>query len=238
MVDTKQPFRFIGHGVYSMAEAGRLTKVPVPTLKRWARGYDFIYRGKTRHSPPIVGTGLEQRGEEPIFEFRDIMEMRFLFAFRKAGVSWRTIRLVAAKVHQHVQHTHPFATKIFRTDGRRILLQLISKDETDRELVDLLSDQYEWDKVVEAYLVGEKVEFNDVEEPVRWWPLGPERQVVVDPVRSFGAPIVPREGVQTFILARAVAIEGDAEYVAKWYDVDVAAVRDAIDFENGDRAAQ
>ena len=237
MVEIAARFRFIGHGVYSMAEAGRLTGVSVRNLRRWARGYSYVYQGRTRRSPPIIGTGIAQREAEPILEFRDIIEIRFLSAFRKAGVSWNVIRRVADRVHQVIQHTHPFATRVFRTDGRTILLELISGDRADHRLVDLLRDQYEWERLVEAHLVAEKVEFSDAEEPIRWWPLGPDRRVVVDPARAFGAPIVAREGVQTYLLAKAAGIEGDAALVADWYHVDLDAVRDAIDFENGLRAA-
>ncbi len=237
MAEKKTSFQFIGRGVYTMAEAGRLTGVPVPNLDRWARGYHYTHQGRERYSPPIIGTGLEERGGEPILDFRDIMEIRFLSAFRKEGVSWSVIRRVAAKVHVALKFTHPFATKLFRTDGRTILLELISKDEEDHRLVDLLRDQYEWERVVKAHLVDEKVEFSDGQEPIRWWPLGEERRVVVDPARAFGAPIVAKEGVQTYLLAKAVAVEGDVDFVAEWYNVEREAISDAIDFENGLRAA-
>jgi len=220
-----------------MAEACRLTGVSVQNLRRWARGYNYLYRGRERHSPPIIGTGLDQRGPEPILEFRDIVEARFLSAFRRFGVSWSVIRRVAARVHDVLKQTHPFATKLFRTDGRTILLELVSRDETDHRLVDLLHDQYEWERVVKAYLVEERVEFSAAEEPIRWWPLGDDRHVVVDPARAFGAPIVPHEGVQTYLLAKAVGVEGDVDFVAHWYVVKPEAVRDAVAFENGLRAA-
>lgn len=237
MAERVQPFRFIGHGVYTMADAGRLTGVSVRNLRRWARGYNYVYQGRTRHSPPIIGTGLQARGDDPILEFRDIIEVRFLSAFRKAGVSWNVIRRIAARVHQAIQHTHPFATRVFRTDGRTILLELISEDRADHRLVDLLRDQYEWERVVTPYLVLERVEFSETEEPIRWWPLGRDRQVVVDPARAFGAPIVDTEGVQTYVLAKAVGVEGDVTLVADWYNVRAEAVRDAVAFENGLRAA-
>lgn len=230
-------FRYIGRGVYTIAEAGRLTGVPAATLNRWTRGYSYIYRGKERISPPIIGTGLSDRGRDPILEFQDIIEARFLSAFRKLGVSWSVIRRVAGKVHHALQQTHPFATRIFRTDGRNILLELISADEQDHRLVDILHDQYEWDRIVDSYLVGERVEFSDADIPIRWWPLGPDREVVVDPERAFGAPIVAREGVQTYLLAKAMGIENDADFVAHWYAVSVGAVRDAVSFETGVRAA-
>lgn len=238
MVEAAHSFRFIGQGVYSMAEAGRLTKVPVRNLERWARGYRYTYRGIDRYSPPIIGSGRHERDGVPILEFRDIMEVRFLSAFRRAGVSWNVIRRVAGRVQQHIKHTHPFATRVFRTDGRHILLELITRDDRDHRLVDLISDQYEWNRVVGTLLVAERVEFSEEDEPIRWWPLGPHRNVVVDPARAFGAPIVAVEGVQTYLLARAQALENNIEFVAHWYQVTSQAVRDAVDFENGARATR
>jgi len=237
MTEVNSEFRLIGRGVYSLSEASRLSGVPVKTLHRWAQGYRYTRRGQQRFSEAILGTGLQQRDDEPIFEFRDIMEARFLSAFRRSGVQWRVIRRVAANAHNVLATTHPFATRLFRTDGRTILLQQILKDEADTQLIDLLQNQYEWKRLVETYLVKEKVDFNPQDEPTRWWPLGSDRQVVVDAERAFGAPIVPREGVQTYLLAKAVGIEGDVDYVARWYRVTTEAVRDAIDFEQGLRAA-
>jgi uncharacterized protein (DUF433 family) len=101
----------------------------------------------------------------------------------------------------------------------------------------LLNDQFEWEKLLRAYLIEEKVEFNDDEEPSRWWPLGTHRQVVVDPDRAFGAPIVAEQGVPTYLLAKGVGLESDVSAVARWYRVGEDAVRDAVDFENGVRAA-
>jgi uncharacterized protein (DUF433 family) len=237
MVDIPSQFRLIGRGVYSLAEASRLSGVPAKTLHRWAQGYRYTRGGQRRFSTAILGTGLPQRADEPIFEFRDIMEARFLSAFRRSGVKWTVIRRVAANAHTILETTHPFATRLFRTDGRTILLQQILKDEDDAQLIDLLQNQYEWNKLVETYLVKEKVDFNLQDEPTRWWPLGPSRQVVVDAERAFGAPIVPREGVQTYLLSKAVGVEGDIDYVANWFHVTSEAVRDAVAFEQGLRAA-
>jgi uncharacterized protein (DUF433 family) len=50
-------------------------------------------------------------------------------------------------------------------------------------------------------------------------------------MRSFGQPIVSREGVPTSILAQAFEIEQSVEVVADWYEVDPVSVQDAIAFE-------
>lgn len=237
MVEVPKRFRFIGQGVYTLAEAGRLTGVPVRNLRRWARGYSYMYAGKRNFSPPIIGTGVRERTREPILEFRDIIEIRFLGAFRKLGVTWNVIRRVAAKVHAHIKSTHPFATKLFRTDGRTILMEIIGRDRVEHRLVDLLREQYEWDSLIAPYLHQEKVEFSDTQDPVRWWPLGPNRYVVVDPLRAFGAPIIASRGIQTYLVAQAALLERDRDFVAGWYGIDPPAVDAAVDFESGLRAA-
>ena len=68
-------------------------------------------------------------------------------------------------------------------------------------------------------------------QPARWWPLGEGHSVVIDPERSFGAPIVHREGVQTLILAQAALAENSIETAADRYDVDPIAVAEAVEYE-------
>ena len=38
-------YLYIGHGVYSVAEAARLTGVPASTIRRWTRGYSYPRNG-------------------------------------------------------------------------------------------------------------------------------------------------------------------------------------------------
>jgi uncharacterized protein (DUF433 family) len=57
------------------------------------------------------------------------------------------------------------------------------------------------------------------------------RQVVLDPARAFGQPIVDREGVPTATLAESYEAEGSIERVAGWFEISVASVRDAVEFE-------
>jgi len=56
-------------------------------------------------------------------------------------------------------------------------------------------------------------------------------RVILDPQRSFGEPIVADEGIPTDILASAYVAEGSVDAVARWYEVDPAAVEDAVEFE-------
>jgi len=75
--------------------------------------------------------------------------------------------------------------------------------------------------------------YDGKDQPQWWSPLGKERTVVVDPARSFGAPIVVPGGVRTRILYGGYKAEGSFQAVADWYRVTSIVVQDAVEFEEG-----
>lgn len=101
----------------------------------------------------------------------------------------------------------------------------------DKSLLDLLSDQFALDSILDSYLISGDVEFDD-ERPLRWWPAGKKEKVVIDPSRSFGAPIIAENGIQTSVLKRSFDAEGSLEIVANWFQITEDAVQKAVDFEN------
>jgi uncharacterized protein (DUF433 family) len=162
-----------------------------------------------------------------VLSFLDLVEVRFVDRFVSAGLSLRVIRLALDRAREVIGHSHPFSTRQFRTDGRSIFIEIA--DRADEPLVyDLVRNQYVFSRIVAPSFRDLEFEGN---EPVRWWPLTDRRSVVVDPARAFGQPIVFEAGVPTASLAAAVEAEGSIQAVARWYEIDVRAVRDAVEFE-------
>lgn len=223
---TANPFELVGLGIYTVPEAARLAGVPSSRIRRWLVGYDFGPEENRRASPPIFEGDIAS-DESLALSFADLVELRFVDAFRRVGVGWKTLRETHKKARVKLRTKHPFATGRFVTDGRKILLDL-SRETRDRALEDILRDQLEFKKIVEPYLRDLEVKRDAV---VRWWPLPRSRRVVIDPGRSFGQPIVAERGVPTRILSRAVRAEGSVEKVARWFEVKPAAVRDAVRYE-------
>jgi uncharacterized protein (DUF433 family) len=178
--------------------------------------------------PAIIGREPDS-ATSPILTFADLIEIRFLDAFRQKGVSTKALRIASQRAKELLGRHHPFSTQIFKSDGRTILAE-ITKETGDRALLDILSDQFVFETVIASYLYA-GLDFNELKEPARWWPLGKDRTVVIDPRRAFGAPIIARTGVPTKILNSAVNAEQSVEFVAKWYGVEVQEVTDAVDFE-------
>ena len=222
-------FTNVGRGVYTLAEASLLTDVNRHRISRWTRGYTFSYHGSRQTMPAIIGRELESL-DSPILTFADLIEIRFLDSFRREGVSSKALRIASQRAKEYLGRHHPFSTQIFKSDGRTILAA-ITKDTGDKVFLDIVNNQYVFETVIGAYLYS-GLDFNDLKEPTRWWPLGRDRAVVIDPHRSFGAPIVAKGGVPTKILNSAVNAEKSIEFVVKWYGVEVAEVKDAVQFES------
>jgi len=219
----------LGIGIYSVPEAARLAGVSPSRIRRWIRGYSFRSSGSLHKSPPVFKTQIPptEKGELSL-GFLDLIEVRFVNAFLSHGVTWPVIRRAESHARQLFATDHPFATKRFKTDGRKIFATLRNRAASDPALLDLADNQLAFNKLISPYLRG--VEFEH-DTAARWRPLGSKKRIVIDPQRSFGQPITDREGVPTAVLAAAFHAEGSEEAVAKTYRADLRSVRDALEFE-------
>lgn len=213
-------------GLYTVPEAARLTKISTGKIRRWLKGYDFKSGERVRHSDAVWQGELKPIENKLALSFRDLLELRFVDAFIRAGVSWRTMRRAHGKARDQLLTTHPFCSNRIFTDGRSILLRQ-GEEDSDRALINLANDQAEFARIVAPF--QKELEFSGAD--IVWWPLGRKRQVVLDPKRNFGQPSVARSWVPTRVLARSATTNGSIEVVAHWFEVAPSEVRDAIEFE-------
>jgi uncharacterized protein (DUF433 family) len=217
----------IGVGIYSIPEASRLTGVSPNRIRRWVEGYAYQYRGETRQSPPVWQRTLPDVSGEVALSFLDLIEIRFIDGFLQTGVGWKAIRAVAKKAYELHGMTHPFSTREFKSYGRTLFTEVAGNNGT---IVDFARSQLAWKGILAPYLVG--LEFSSEGLAERWWPREKSGGVVLDPARSFGAPIVAREGVPTATLASAFRVEASARDVATIYEVSRRSVEQAVEFED------
>jgi uncharacterized protein (DUF433 family) len=77
------------------------------------------------------------------------------------------------------------------------------------------------------------IDFDGHEGAVRWFPIQNSKQIVLDPERSFGQPIVAGTGVPTVAIVDALTAEnGDVSRVARLFDISRDAVLKAKQFES------
>ncbi|SEJ95936.1 MerR family transcriptional regulator [Paraburkholderia diazotrophica] len=222
--------KFTGIGLYTFHEAAQLTKIPVRDLRRWLEGYSYRH---TTHDelvsvPPLWETELADNDLNGI-SFHDLLEIRFVQAFRQHGVSLQTIRLASRLARELFSTPYPFTSRRFQTDGRTIFASAI-EETGETELLDLVKRQYAFRKVIEPSLYR-GIEFNQDDIATRWYPTQRSKVVVLDPEIAFGKPIVTHGAVRTSILYDAFVTERDAVVVAKLFEVPATAVEAAVAFE-------
>ncbi len=213
-------------GLYTVPDAARLTRISTGKIRRWLKGYDFKSGERIHHSEAVWQGELKPIENKLTLSFRDLLELRFVDAFICAGVSWRTMRRAHAKARQELDTSHPFCSNRIFTDGRSILLRQ-GEEDSDQALINLANDQVEFARIVNP--LEKELDFSGAD--VVWWPLGKDRQIVIDPRRNFGQPSVVKSGVPTAVLARSTKANSSQEIVARWYEVHPDEVRDAVEFE-------
>jgi uncharacterized protein (DUF433 family) len=220
-----------GIGAYTPTEAARLLGISPATLKRWLFGYSYEHHGPLTMQKPLwqAQYGVDQ--DEPLLGFRDLIEARVVKGLRSLGIGLPTIRECLTRASDLVHDSHPFSTKKFKTDGRRIFLQItddLGPQERDPALIDLKSRQRVFQRIVAPSFVD--LSF-DADVASRWWLLPNKRTIVIDPQRSFGQPIIAENGLSTARAAQAVKAEGSVETVARLFEVNAVVIRDALRFE-------
>jgi uncharacterized protein (DUF433 family) len=222
-----------GVGAYTPAEAAKLLHMQPKTLRRWLYGYDYDHWGEARQQPPLWQPQYDANDDGPLLGFRDLVEARIVNGLRSSRIGLPTIRLCIARAKE-ILGDHPFSTRAFKTDGRRIFLD-ITEGVDEPRLIDLKERQHVFRAFVLPSLSGFEFGESAVE---RWWLVPNRKTIVVDPERSFGQPIIAEIGLLTSRAAQEVKAEGSIDRVARLYHVAPRSIRDAVEFELGKSLAK
>ncbi len=208
--------KMLGHGIYTLKQAARLTGLPTGRVREWF-GRSQLFRGE-----------FEAVGNDRVISFLDLIEVFVAGNLRQQGVSLQTVRKVYARLSEDLQTDHPFCRRELLTDGKNVFSRL--QTGAGNEVVyDVLSKQGVFAKIIVPFL--NSIEYNADQLAVRW-KIG--KNVVIDPAVCFGAPIVESVGVPTSVLANAYrANANDAAAVADFYRVQPKDVLAAVHFEGG-----
>lgn len=127
--------------------------------------------------------------------------------------------------------TRHFARQTFFTDGGNIYLQVREKGKAILELI----SGGQWVIAPVIRQLAEQIEFQSPEGLARrWYPLGREKPVVLDPFVSFGAPSIAGRGVKTAnVHDLFVAEHQHLGAVRAWWDLTNAEIEAAVEFEVG-----
>jgi uncharacterized protein (DUF433 family) len=212
-----------GIGLYTVPMVAHLLKERPRIVRSWIDGYS------NSDADPIIVRQLPRFGTRTVFGFLDLVEARFIKHFSDLGLSPQSIRKVSQKLRCKYREDHPFAAKNrFRTDGKKIFLEVAETDE-ERRILDIMSDIFVMGPVIEQSLFETILYADDL--AYRWRPLRELPKIILDPKISFGRPVVEGAWIPTHTLYRSFVREGSAAAAADEFGVSEEDVLQSVEFE-------
>ena len=175
---------------YSYSEAERIAGLTHGTAKRWLKGYGYTTTDGDRQTQPAVSTG--KSVDEYGVSFVELIELAVISRMKEEGLSVQAIRRVVDRCRELFRSSHPLSEFAFKMDGRSVFVS--SEDGLVSVGLTPSKGQRAWHEVLAPFL--ESIEY-EADVARRWWPLGRDRGVVVDPAIGFGSPVVAARGVRT-----------------------------------------
>lgn len=211
----------IGVGIYTTTELARILRIPYEKLNRWidkywdgelGKEFEQKYSWRTENSKAVG--------------FHTLIEFYVFINLSEAGVKTREVLKAHKELSKIFRTPFPFAhkelTSNIKTDGKKIFLKakndVITLDGSKQLNLDLLD------------LFFKNLEFDVQNLAIRFWPLGKTNNVVVDPKRKFGHPILDQSNVYPETIYNLYKGKESKEYIAYLYDLDLKQVNDAIKY--------
>ena len=206
-------------------EAARQLAIPATTLIRWLEGEN---RAGTSY-PPVLR---EQPTGQPDMTWGEVVEARYLRAYRAKNVPMQRLRPFIAGMRQEFGVPYPLAHFRPFTSGRRLLLEVqeqLHLPEALRMIYEVSPGQLILDPRVVGFL--ERVDFSDSgeQEALRIRPAGKDSPVVIDPLISSGASTV--RGIRTEILAEQANAGAPVDEIAEDFSLPLDMVKAALSYE-------
>jgi len=211
----------VARPLYSFADADRLAGVSRGTSRRWLKGYAYRASDGARiHRPPVT-TGVERDGA---VSFVDLIEVVAIGGLKELGLTLSEIRKIVEECQTDLGYPRPLTSLKFKTDGRETFVSV------GDQLLGLRKrrGQRAWNEVLAPFL--EELDYRD-SYASRWWPLGRDKPIVIDPDYGFGLPVVNKSGVRTEIILERSQSGDSPEQIADDFNLRVADVKEALAYE-------
>lgn len=210
----------LGEGIYTSTDVAHILKISKSRARYMINHYldnkfrdqqNFKYKIKSETSYAV--------------NFLGLVEIYVFEQFRKLNVSTNKI----IKLHEHLAKfyntPYPFAKTDFLVSGKEVYFNQEEEWVSGNETL-----QIGLKEIVES--LGKKVQYDDKSKiATKYYPLGKEKSIVVDPNHRFGHPIIRNtnllvENVYDLYLAE----EKNLEFVVGLYEITEQQMEDVIEY--------
>jgi uncharacterized protein (DUF433 family) len=214
---------YIGNGIYTISDISKILRLPYQKAYRWVNAY---WDG-------ILVSGINDRYISEIESIRTVnfytlIEFYVLYLLGEAGVQTREVIKAHMELSKMLDAKYPFAQKEIllniNTDGRKVYFyfrgSFLSLDGTKQFNLGFI-DQF-----------FKNLEFDQDLIASKFWPMGKQNSIVLDPKRQLGQPVINETNIQPQVLFTLFKGGESIPFIAYLYDLDEKSVKGAIDFCN------
>lgn len=211
----------IGKGVYTMPDLAKILDIPVAKVNRWIKEYwdgELGREFKKNYSWSI--------GRNRAVSFHTLIEIYVLIQFAEAGVKTRKVLEAHKDLSKFFNTEFPFATKVvldnIKTDNKEIYLDyegaLMNLDGKRQLNLDFIK------------IFFQKLDFNNESIVERFWPMGRDKEIVIDPNRQFGQPVLKNNNIYPETLYNLYLGGDSVEFITEIYEITQKEVEDALEY--------
>lgn len=210
---------------YTLGEAARYLRLPLPTLRAWAVGRDYAAGAGRRRSLPALALAATK---PPMLSFVNLIEAHVLAAItRDYDVPLQRVRRAMTFLGREFESKHPLIDRIFETNRHDLFVREVGK------LVNVTREgQAALGQTLDLYL--SRIEWDNAGIAARLYPFtgraeaGVPRAVVIDPRVAFGKPVLAQTSVPTVVVAERFKAGESLAALAEDYRRDATEIQEAI----------
>jgi len=212
----------LGMGIYTPREIADILKMDYAKVNRWISAYWDGELGKEFESC----YSWKVDGSKAV-SFHTFVELYVMMRFSESGVRTRKILEAHKLLGQKYNSPFPFALQEvlngISTDGKKIFLK-----DKEGNIITLDGTKQLNLSIIELFF--KKLEFDSGSLASKYYPMGREKQVVMDPKRKFGHPVMGNTNIYPETFYGMFKAGEPKNYIAALYEVPERLVQDAIDY--------
>ena len=211
----------IGTGIYTASEIANILRVPYRTVYTWMNKYWDGKIGKefgSKYSWNING--------KRAVSFHTFIEFYVMMRFSESGVKPKHVLEAHTELSKMYATAFPFARKEIlkgmRSDGKHIFLKTIEGT------IELNGTKQFNLGLIEVFFIN--LEFDKDNLASRFWPIGKEKSILIDPKRRFGRPVIDGKNIFPEIIDNHFKAGDPIAYIAQVYQISEAEVNHALEY--------
>lgn len=209
---------------YGMTQVDRLLLLHSGTARRWIDGYTRAGRAY----PPVIR--LTPTGDD-LVTWGEFVETRFLAEYRRKDIPMHHLRPTIEALRERFQTKYPLAhaQPFLQVWGRELVYEAQEEVGLERQLYLVVLRNKQLVLADPAAHFIDSIDFGAGEVAERVRPMAEVQEVVVDPLRQFGAPVV--RNVPTEVIAEQVRAGDSPTSIAQLYELAEQEVNAAVRYE-------